>query len=145
MPSHDDKVPREIYEILEELRHLRRETKELKHIMATYSEALKSFIAQQTTFNESISAGIDATSTSLEGLSGDLKNLNDQIAALQNSSGQVTPEDQALIDAARPWPRTPDQARRLRRRYRGPQRPHAPGGSARWLIFGLLPMPALWE
>ena len=68
--------------------------------MATYSEALKAFIAKQTEFNTSLSAGIDSAATSLEGLTGDVKNLNDQITALQNSTGPVTPEDQILIDAA---------------------------------------------
>ena len=34
----------------------------------------------------------------VEGIQGDLKNLQDQIAALQNSAGQITPADQALLD-----------------------------------------------
>ena len=68
--------------------------------MATYAEALKAFIAQQSTFNSAVSAGIDAAVVSLEGLTGDVSNLNSQIAALQNSSGAVTTEDQATIDAA---------------------------------------------
>jgi chromosome segregation ATPase len=97
MPEHNDQIARET---LEELRHVRREIKELKEIMASYSEALTAFITQQNAFNQKISDGIDAASTSLDGVSADVKNLNDQIAALQNSSGQVTSQDQAIIDAA---------------------------------------------
>ena len=34
----------------------------------------------------------------ITGLAGDIKGLNDKITALQASQGQVTPEDQALLD-----------------------------------------------
>ena len=60
-------------------------------IMATVSEALAAFDAQMTTFN-------DAQDTAITGLQGDVKNLNDQIAALQNSAGTITPSDQAILD-----------------------------------------------
>jgi chromosome segregation ATPase len=97
MPKHNGECNREL---LEELRHLWKEIKELKYIMATYAEALAAFITQQNTFNAATSAGIDAAVTSLDGLTGDVKNLNDQIAALQNSSGTVTAQDQTTIDNA---------------------------------------------
>lgn len=60
-------------------------------IMATVTEALAAFDAQMTTFN-------DAEDAAIEALQGDVKNLNDQIAALQNSPGQITSSDQAILD-----------------------------------------------
>ena len=54
--------------------------------------AIKDFAAKQTAFNDRLDAA-------LTGIGGDIKNLNDQIAALQNSPGEVTPEDQASLDA----------------------------------------------
>lgn len=40
----------------------------------------------------------DHVDKAVEGLQGDVKNLSDQIAALQASAGKITPEDQALLD-----------------------------------------------
>jgi prefoldin subunit 5 len=39
-----------------------------------------------------------AIATAIAGLTGDVSNLQAQIAALQNSPGQITPADQALLD-----------------------------------------------
>lgn len=58
-----------------------------KRLMSAISE----FAAKQNTFNDRID-------TAISDLQGDVKSLNDQIAALQNSAGQITPEDQALLD-----------------------------------------------
>ncbi len=51
--------------------------------------AISDFATKQNAFNDRQSAAVD-------GLIGDVKTLNDKIEALQNSAGQITPEDQAL-------------------------------------------------
>ncbi len=56
-------------------------------IMSKISE----FAAKQKAHNERIE-------TAVGGLTEDVKTLNDKITELQESSGQVTPEDQALLD-----------------------------------------------
>lgn len=53
--------------------------------------AISDFAAKQSAFNDQMDAAVT-------GLTGDVKSLNDQIAALQASSGAITPEDQALLD-----------------------------------------------
>lgn len=53
--------------------------------------AISDFAAKQSAFQ----ARID---TAIADLQGDVKSLSDQIAALQNSAGAITPEDQALLD-----------------------------------------------
>lgn len=53
--------------------------------------AISEFAAKQNAFNDQID-------TAITDLQGDVKNLADQIAALQNSPGTITPEDQALLD-----------------------------------------------
>ena len=37
--------------------------------------------------------------TAVEGLATDIQVLNDKITELQNTQGQITPEDQALLDS----------------------------------------------
>jgi hypothetical protein len=59
-----------------------------RRIMATLDE----FITQQTAFNEQLN-------TALTGITGDIQNLNDQIAVLQGTPGTLTPAQQAAIDA----------------------------------------------
>lgn len=53
--------------------------------------AISDFAAAVTGFFDQQDAAVTA-------LQGDVKNLTDQIAALQNSNGAITPEDQALLD-----------------------------------------------
>lgn len=53
--------------------------------------AISDFAAKQNAFNDRID-------TAVTDLQGDVKNLSDQIAALQASAGTITPEDQALLD-----------------------------------------------
>lgn len=53
--------------------------------------AISDFAAKQNAFNDRMDAAV-------AGLQGDVKTLNDQIAALQATQGQITPEDQALLD-----------------------------------------------
>ncbi len=62
-------------------------------VTSTYKimSAISDFAAKQAAFQ----ARID---TAIADLQGDVKSLNDQITALQNSAGGITPEDQALLD-----------------------------------------------
>ena len=61
--------------------------------MEKLMSAISDFAAKQQEHNDKISAAID-------GLASDIANLNAQIAALQASAGAITPDDQALLDAA---------------------------------------------
>ena len=54
--------------------------------------AISDFAAAQNAFN-------DAMDASIAGLQGDIKALDDLIAQLQASAGQISAEDQALLDA----------------------------------------------
>lgn len=49
-------------------------------------------------FAAKVTAFIDRQDTAVADLQGDIKSLQDQIAALQSSPGTITPEDQALLD-----------------------------------------------
>lgn len=54
-------------------------------------QAITDFAAKVAAHNDKIDAAVT-------GLTGDVAELNRQIAALQASSGTLTPEDQALLD-----------------------------------------------
>jgi hypothetical protein len=56
------------------------------------AEAIQAFAGRVNTF-------IDQMSTSVDGIQGDVTELKRLIKQLQDSSGGVTPEDQATIDA----------------------------------------------
>lgn len=62
-------------------------------IMATVSEAIKAYVDAQSAVNDKID-------TAVTGLQGDVKNLTDQLNAIQNSPGSLSPADQASLDAA---------------------------------------------
>lgn len=49
-------------------------------------------------FNDKLTEFFARQDTAITDLQGDVKNLEDQITALQNSAGQITPSDQALLD-----------------------------------------------
>lgn len=53
---------------------------------------ISDFAAKMDQHNAKMDAAVD-------GLTADMKDLNDKIAQLQSTSGQITPEDQALLDA----------------------------------------------
>lgn len=65
-----------------------------KRIMSVISE----FAAKQNAFNTRQGAAIDKAVAAVQGIIADIKTLNDKITELQNSSGEVTPEDLALIN-----------------------------------------------
>ncbi len=58
-------------------------------------EAIMSAISD---FADKMKVHNDHVDVAITGLQGDVKNLSDQIAALQASAGQITPEDQLLLD-----------------------------------------------
>lgn len=73
----------------------------IKQIRATERKimsALSDFLTKQKVFNDRQAKAIDATVDSIIGLTEDIKGLNEKITELQESSGAVTPEDQALIN-----------------------------------------------
>lgn len=65
-------------------------------IMTKISESA----ARLQAFSERQAAAIDSAVVSLTGLTEDIAELNRKITELQNSPGTITPEDQALLDAA---------------------------------------------
>ena len=85
MSKHNDEFARKL---CEELRLLRNEINDLKESIMS---AISDFATAQNAFQ-------DRMDTAVSGLQGDVKNLTDQIAALQNSTGTITPADQALLD-----------------------------------------------
>ncbi len=50
-------------------------------------------------FSDKVQESFGKVNTAITGIQGDIASLNDKITALQNSVGQITPEDQALLDA----------------------------------------------
>lgn len=66
----------------------------LKNIMSKVSE----FVAKQEAHNAAVDASLDTIGTSVTGIVGDVAALNDLIRQLQESQGEITPEDQALLD-----------------------------------------------
>jgi hypothetical protein len=64
---------------------------DLEQLGIKIMSAIADFAAKQNAFNDRID-------TAITDLQGDVQALNDQITALQTSAGQVTPEDQALLD-----------------------------------------------
>jgi predicted nucleic acid-binding Zn-ribbon protein len=72
--------------------HLGLATKsDLQQLEHKIMSAISDFADKQNEFN----TRIDNAITDLQG---DVKNLTDQITALQNSAGTITPADQALLD-----------------------------------------------
>lgn len=59
---------------------------------------LEKIMSAISDFAAKVQAHQDAEDTAIAGLTGDVQNLNAQIAALQASQGTITPADQALLD-----------------------------------------------
>ena len=66
--------------------------------MKDIRELLEKIMSAISDFAAKVKAHQDAEDVAIAGLQGDVKSLNDQIAALQASQGQITPADQALLD-----------------------------------------------
>jgi len=60
--------------------------------------AVSEYAAKQTAFNVRQGAAIDKIVAAFDGLTNDVKTLNDKITALQNSPGQISPEDQTSLN-----------------------------------------------
>lgn len=67
-------------------------------LLALVKTQLTKIMSVISTFATSVKASFDQVSTDLDSISTDIQALNAQIAALQNSSGTVSAEDQALLD-----------------------------------------------
>ncbi len=67
-----------------------------KHDLERLEHKIMSAISD---FTAKVQAFFDRQDTAITDLQGDVKTLNDQIAALQASNGAITPEDQAALDA----------------------------------------------
>lgn len=65
---------------------------EIRKIGGMIMSVISEFAAKQNAHNDKIDVA-------LEGLAQDVADLNAKIEALQNSAGQISPEDQALLDA----------------------------------------------
>lgn len=81
------------YDLEKELEKLKDEL--LKAILKTESNIMSKiseFATKQNTFNDRVDAAVT-------GLQQDIKTLNDLIEQLQNSPGEITPEDQASLNA----------------------------------------------
>lgn len=61
---------------------------------------ISKFLADQKAYNDRNAAALDKIVASQDGLTADIKALNDKIAELQNSPGEFSAEDQILADAA---------------------------------------------
>lgn len=72
---------------------------DLKEMENRIMSVISDFLTKQEDYNKRHGAAIDSLVTSVGGLTGDVEELNRQIKELQDSSGGVTPEDQARIDA----------------------------------------------
>jgi uncharacterized protein YaaN involved in tellurite resistance len=84
---HSDDHPESLTMLRDIVQRLTRIEAQGEKIMSAISD----FAAKQKAFNATIDSAIT-------GITGDVKTLNDKIAALQASAGTVTPEDQALLD-----------------------------------------------
>jgi len=71
---------------------------DLEHTERTIMSAISDFATKQKQFNDRQAAAIDGAVDSVQGIVSDIQTLNDKITELQNSTGGVTPEDQALIN-----------------------------------------------
>jgi peptidoglycan hydrolase CwlO-like protein len=81
-------LTRELHEGREQRGH---EFHKLHHLLDKIMSAISDFAKVQTAFQDRVDAAITD-------LQGDVKSLNDQIAALQATEGTITAEDQALLD-----------------------------------------------
>jgi peptidoglycan hydrolase CwlO-like protein len=80
-----------LFELLALTKKLGEKVDHINQKQGQLMSAISDFAARQTAFNGRIDAAVT-------GLQGDVKFLQDKIDELQNSAGQITPEDQALLD-----------------------------------------------
>lgn len=78
-----------------ELRGLLKDSIRRQALLQYTMERLMSRISD---YADAVKASFDAVSAGLDGITSDLQALADKITELQNSAGQITPEDQARLD-----------------------------------------------
>lgn len=66
--------------------------KDIYKLMAKVTEAIKAF-------SDQVQTGLDKLSTDLGGIKTEIADLNALVQTLQNSPGEISPEDQATLDA----------------------------------------------
>lgn len=76
----------------------RKDLKVIERLVMKAIDALNKLVADQKAFNTANDAAITSVADSVTAVAGDVKALNDKITELQNATGDVTPETQALID-----------------------------------------------
>lgn len=70
----------------------------LKPFLPATKKDIERIMSAISDFSAAVTAFFDRQDAAVTDLQGDVKNLQDQIAALQASQGQITPADQALLD-----------------------------------------------
>jgi prefoldin subunit 5 len=78
--------------------HHRRETEIILHAIQSLSHQLHKIMSTISEFASKMASFQTRIDTAISDLQGDVDSLTKQIAALQNSAGTVTPEDQKLLD-----------------------------------------------
>ncbi len=91
--SHKARVERALDLILLNQRQLARK-------LHTIMSAISDYVSKQEAHNASVDASLDAINTNVTDIVSDIGTLNDLITQLQNSSGQISADDQALLDQA---------------------------------------------
>jgi hypothetical protein len=77
----------------------KRSDRDIRHALAHIIHFLGKIMSKISEFATAQNAFNDRMDVAVTGLQGDVKALNDEIAKLQGSAGEVTPEDQASLDA----------------------------------------------
>lgn len=70
----------------------------LEKLIMTLQESFRAYAVRRDEYDARQEAATDILTQALTGITGDVKGLKDEIKKLQDSAGQVTPEDQATID-----------------------------------------------
>lgn len=86
-----------------EIHHHHHHDPALEHRLDQFVLTLRNFgstiMTKIADFSTAMTAFFDRQDAAVTDLQGDVKSLSDQIAVLQNSTGAITPEDQASLDA----------------------------------------------
>ena len=75
----------------DDVRRIEHSLAHVTHLLERIMSKIGDFATAQNAFNDRID-------TAVSGLTADIAELNAEILKLQNTSGEVTPEDQALLD-----------------------------------------------
>lgn len=77
--------------VLESSSHVHHQLDSIEQKVTNIMSAISDFVGRQNAFNDRLDAAVD-------GVAADVQQLKALIEKLQNSPGQITPEDQALLD-----------------------------------------------